>query len=131
MSASDPLRDGCDSEPAIIDEEHLGRATLGDRQLEREVLEIFVRQSAMMLARVASLDPVAAAAAAHTMSGSARSIGAWRMARAAERLERVVKGGSNKKLDDAVAALKSASLEVNAAISARLVDPARHASDRT
>lgn len=40
-----------DQPPSAIDENHLGRMTLGDRQLEREVLEIFVRQSALMFDR--------------------------------------------------------------------------------
>ena len=70
-----------------IDEEHLGRMTLGDRRLEREVLELFLRQTALMLDRIVGADPPLAAAAAHTLKGSARGIGAWRVARAAELLE--------------------------------------------
>ena len=31
---------------AVLDEDHLRRMTLGDRGLEREVLAIFVRQTA-------------------------------------------------------------------------------------
>ena len=38
-----------EAKPGILDEEHLARMTLGDRRLEREVLEIFVRQSANTL----------------------------------------------------------------------------------
>ena len=44
---------GPQPETAAIDEEHLGRMTLGDFQLEREVLQIFVRQSVIMLERIA------------------------------------------------------------------------------
>ena len=36
----------------IIDEDHLGRMTLGDRSLEREVLQIFARQTTLMLERI-------------------------------------------------------------------------------
>ncbi len=61
--------------------------TLGDRRLEREVLELFLRQTTILLNRIADADPPLAAAAAHTLKGSARGIGAWRVARAAELLE--------------------------------------------
>ena len=71
---------------SIIDERHLGRMTLGDRSLEREVLEIFARQTVLMLERIEGTNPALAAAAAHTLKGSARGIGAWRVAQAAERL---------------------------------------------
>ena len=83
--------------------------TLGDRRLEREVLEIFVRQTVIMLERIAGAEPALAAAAAHTLTGSARGIGAWRVARAAERLERVANGKSGAaELDEAIEELKSA-----------------------
>ncbi len=98
--------------------------TLGDRSLEREVLEIFARQTMLMLERIAGAEPARAAAAAHTLKGSARGIGAWRVAQAAERLER----GASAKGDDeavkaAIAELEAAGLEVREAIGARLADP--------
>jgi HPt (histidine-containing phosphotransfer) domain-containing protein len=95
--------------------------SLGDRALEREVLQIFVRQAAMMMGRLTGAEPALVAAAAHTLTGSARGIGAWRVARAAERLERVSAAGADT-LDAAIAELKAASLEVCAAIGARLAD---------
>ena len=52
MTASNVLESGSDGQPAVIDEEHLVRMTLGDRGLEREVLQIFVRQSATILDRI-------------------------------------------------------------------------------
>ena len=128
MSASDPFASGSGSQSGVIDEEHLRRMTLGDRGLERELLEMFVRQSATILDRITGHDPAAIAAAAHTIIGSARGIGAWRMAKAAEQLERVVDEGNEKALNEAISALKSASLEVNTAIDKRFVDP-RYISD--
>jgi len=122
MSGSDLLGNGSDSQSGIIDEAHLKRMTLGDRGLERELLNIFVRQSATILDRVVSHDPVATKAAAHTMIGSARGIGAWRVATAAEQLERAVGQGDEESVDEAIAALKSASAEVSAAIAARISD---------
>lgn len=110
----------CDHKAAVIDEDHLGRMTLGDRGLEREVLEIFVRQTTIMLNRITDAEPALAAAAAHTLKGSARGIGAWRVARAAERLEYAAGQGREGDIDGAVEELKAASLEVSAAIGARL-----------
>jgi HPt (histidine-containing phosphotransfer) domain-containing protein len=134
MSASGFPGTGNDTQPSILDEEHLGRMTLGDRQVEREVLEIFVRHSAttlnLVLDCIADRDPAAAAAAAHTMIGSARGIGAWRVAQAAQRLQRAVNtGGDEQQLGEAIAALKAANLEANTAIGARLADPANRAAD--
>jgi HPt (histidine-containing phosphotransfer) domain-containing protein len=112
---------GRDQKPSVIDEDHLGRMTLGDRSLEREVLAIFVRQTTIMLTRIAGAQPPLAAAAAHTLTGSARGIGAWRVARAAEQVEHVA--GSDADAADveaAIAELRAAALEASAAIGARL-----------
>jgi len=114
---------GQEQMPTAIDEDHLGRMTLGDRSLEREVLEIFARQTTLMLKRIAGAEPARAAAAAHTLKGSARGIGAWRVARAAERLEQAADGeGDDQAMNAAIAELEAASLEVRAAIGARLGD---------
>jgi len=111
-------RDAC-----VLDGGHLERMTLGDSRLAREVLQIFVRQSAMLLGRICESEPATVATAAHTMVGSARGIGAWRVADAAERLERAGRERSEDGIGDAIVELKAASLEVTAAIAARLADP--------
>ena len=72
-----------ETKPAI-DTEHLARMTLGERSLEREVLELFGRQADMLLPRIRRGDPALAAASAHTLKGSAVGIGAFGVARAAE-----------------------------------------------
>jgi HPt (histidine-containing phosphotransfer) domain-containing protein len=72
-----------------IDLVHLTRMTMGDRSLEREVLQLFDRQSALLIARMRSAAPAGVPTLAHTLNGSARGIGAWRVARAAAALERV------------------------------------------
>ena len=61
--------------------------TLGDRRLEREVLEISSATPPSSSIALPSGIQLLAAAAAHTMVGSARGVGAWRVAEAAERLE--------------------------------------------
>jgi HPt (histidine-containing phosphotransfer) domain-containing protein len=102
----------------VLDEVHLGRMTLGDRSLEREVLEVFARQTTLMLGRIVGAEPAYAAAAAHTLKGSARGIGAWRVALAAERLEQAAAGVGD--LQGAITALEAAGTEVRALIGARL-----------
>ncbi len=111
--------EGQGTRPAL-DQSHLSRMTLGDRRLECEVLEIFMRQSVLMLERIAGAEPAAATAAAHTLLGSARGIGAWRVARAAERVERAAAAQIETEVADAMAELKTASLEASAAIGSRL-----------
>jgi HPt (histidine-containing phosphotransfer) domain-containing protein len=104
----------------VIDDAHLARMTLGDRRLEREVLELFVRQAALTLRRMIGAEPRLAAAAAHTLKGSARGIGAWRVAQAAEQLELAAKNGGVSAVNEAIAALEAASDEARTAIGARL-----------
>ena len=110
--------------PSVIDASHLERMTLGDRRLEREVLELFVRQTTILLSRIAGSQPPMAAAVAHTLKGSARGIGAWRVARAAELMEQAAGAprdpGATDEFEDAIAELKAASLEASVAIGARL-----------
>lgn len=90
-----------------IDLVHLARITLGERSLEREVLQLFQRQAAMLLARMRSVGRPSAAALAHTLKGSARGIGAWRAARAAEALEAAI-AQSDEAFDAAHRALTEA-----------------------
>jgi HPt (histidine-containing phosphotransfer) domain-containing protein len=107
--------------PTSIDHVHLERMTLGDRVLEREVLEIFVRQTAMTLERIAGAGPARTAAAAHTLKGSARGIGAWRVADAAERLEQAAIGAADAAaMLAAIAELEAASFETRLAIGVHL-----------
>lgn len=81
-----PITDASFERP--VDLVHLARQTLGDRDLEQEILTLFVRQSAMLSRRLAegeSRDEKRDLA--HTLKGSARAVGAWRVARAAEAVE--------------------------------------------
>lgn len=70
-----------------IDLEHLARQTFGDRALEGEVLALFSRQAAAIGARMAAASLQERATLAHTLKGSARSIGAFKVAEQAERIE--------------------------------------------
>jgi Hpt domain len=103
------------AEPTI-DQTHLARMTLGERSLEREVLQLFDRQSGMLLSRMAGAEPKIVAALAHTLTGSARGIGAWKVAEAGEAVERLAMQCDPKTLTGAVAELSTAVSEAQAAI---------------
>jgi hypothetical protein len=72
---------------SAIDRAHLSRMTLGDRALECEVLALFARQIETLIGRIGAAGPADMPALAHTLKGSARGVGAWPMARAAEAVE--------------------------------------------
>jgi HPt (histidine-containing phosphotransfer) domain-containing protein len=108
-------------EPAIdlpaIDLAHLARMTIGDQSLEGEVLGLFDRQAELLLARMRRASQREVAAFAHTLTGSARGIGAWQVAKAAEAVERAAGRGEQSNLTGAVAGLAAAVEEARAAIS--------------
>jgi HPt (histidine-containing phosphotransfer) domain-containing protein len=71
-----------------VDLVHLSRYTLGDREIECEVLGLFANQAAIYLDRLAqAADDAEWREAAHSLKGSAKAVGAWRTAEAAERAE--------------------------------------------
>jgi len=76
-----------EAEAAAIDRGHLERMTFGDRSLERELLELFDRQAAMLMVRIRAGGEDAVAPLAHTLKGSAAGVGAVRVARAADAAE--------------------------------------------
>lgn len=77
---------GLDAYP--VDLVHLARQTLGDRALEQEVLGLFVNQSILYLRRLEKAKSVKERRiAVHTILGSARGLGAWQVAREAEKFE--------------------------------------------
>lgn len=73
--------------PAPVDMVHLARQTFGSAELEREVLRLFVQQGAGLVGRIAAGSPAERGAIVHRLKGSARGIGATRVARIAEALE--------------------------------------------
>jgi len=110
-----------------LDSGHLARMTLGDAGLEREVLAMFSGQAADLIARLAALLSETRSSEAgysearssevlplaHTLKGSARAIGAFRVADAAEALEAAIRDGDDPAqalagLKEAVAAARSA-----------------------
>jgi len=100
-----------------IDTEHLQRMTLGDASLEREVLAMFSGQAIGIVRSLAS-SPADIGVLAHTLKGSARAIGAFRVAEAAECLEAVVGEGGDTA--GSLAELTAAVAEARTAIEAIL-----------
>jgi HPt (histidine-containing phosphotransfer) domain-containing protein len=101
---------------AAIDVAHLARMTMGEARLEHEVLTLFERQAGILLARMQNAAPPAVAAFAHTLKGSARGIGAWRVAEAAGALEAQAARPHCTAAADALAQLAAAVAEVRALI---------------
>ena len=80
-------REGEALESEVLDRAHLARMTFNDRNLEREVLQLFDRQAELLMQRIRGSEPAAIATLAHTLKGSAAGIGAGHVARAAEATE--------------------------------------------
>ena len=70
-----------------VDLVHLARQTLGDRALEQEVLAMFVQQLSVTRERLAEANDSERRTLAHTLKGSARSVGAFAIADCAEAIE--------------------------------------------
>ncbi|SHM16778.1 Hpt domain-containing protein [Roseibium suaedae] len=104
-------------QPAPIDLVSLAANTLGNRDLEREVLRMFRAQTSSMMSRI---DQEASAAVrkdlVHTLKGSARAIGASHVAAACEDLEAVLEKGDAPDFRPLVSAVE----EVNAYIGSLL-----------
>jgi hypothetical protein len=101
-----------------IDVGHLERATRGERRLEYRMLELFDRHVELVLVRMRGASPRWAASLAHTLAGSARKVGARRVAEAAEALERAVV--ENREPAPALQRLECAVIEARLAICAML-----------
>jgi HPt (histidine-containing phosphotransfer) domain-containing protein len=83
-----PAEEGRKASSRPVDLVHLSRYTLGERELEREVLELFCSQSLIYVERLREArSDKDWKDAAHSLKGSASAIGAWRAAAAAARAE--------------------------------------------
>lgn len=97
MASCAPLRDprpdgsdapaGCPSRSRAVDLVHLARQTSGDRDLEREVLGLMVRQIRAFESRLSLASGDERRHIAHALKGAARNIGAFALGDAAEAFE--------------------------------------------
>jgi HPt (histidine-containing phosphotransfer) domain-containing protein len=95
-----------------IDLKHLARYTMGDKLLEKEILELFIGQLPQ------TIEALSQAAtdrewriAAHTLKGSGRAVGAWNVAQLAEQAEREMTLANAARCAETVARIKEAAAE--------------------
>ena len=73
----------------LLDTVHLAKYTMGNHELEREVLQMFIDQSMLYMERLQSPENDKDwFEASHSLKGSARGIGAFRVGMRAEQLEK-------------------------------------------
>ncbi|MEQ1710975.1 MAG: Hpt domain-containing protein [Hyphomicrobium sp.] len=106
--------DGC---VRPIDRKHLARYTLGNVALEEEILGLFLEQLPKSIAslRTATTDRDWIVAA-HTLKGSSRCVGAWRLARTGEQAERLGGIANRRACLEAVLRIEAAADEARAYI---------------
>jgi HPt (histidine-containing phosphotransfer) domain-containing protein len=108
-----------------IDLRHLARYTLGNRALEAEVLALFAAQLPHTIAALrAAQCEKAWRVAAHTLKGSARAVGAWRLAELAQEAEHAPEVGAAVE-QKVVAAIEAAAGEAQRFIAALAAEAAR------
>lgn len=101
----------------ILDLHHLARQTMNDPELERQVVGMFFEQSALVLRQLReAAGPRQRSEAAHRLKGSARAIGAWRVAEASDKVESLPVTAPDDHVLDAVAGLHATVAEARAAI---------------
>jgi HPt (histidine-containing phosphotransfer) domain-containing protein len=96
------------ADPKVLDLAHLARYTIGNRELEEELLRLFRSQLRAQVAAIAEApDEEAWTFATHTLKGVAQSIGAWAIAETAERLELLGYAGDVGSRDRLLATLEA------------------------
>lgn len=106
-----------------VDLVHLAKYTMGNRELEHEVLHLFCKQSLIYLDRLRNAaDDRTWVEAAHTLKGSAAGIGAWHVADVARALERLSFAAAEGDKDEAIEALATSVDEANTFINGLLAD---------
>lgn len=105
-----------------IDRQHLAKFTMGDRALELEVLQLFAQQAVETVSSLRSAaDAKAWHIAAHTLKGSARYIGAFPLADAAEEAEKA--GHDHARRDAMVARVEALLAEARGYIATQPATP--------
>jgi HPt (histidine-containing phosphotransfer) domain-containing protein len=110
--------------PQTVDLAHLARYTGGERALDSEVLKLFARQSAELVAELqvvlAAHDRKRWGDVLHSLKGAARAVGAFSLADAAAEGEPLDPAAETAKALAALAVLKERAGAVNAFITAYL-----------
>ncbi|MGH1417463.1 MAG: Hpt domain-containing protein [Hyphomicrobiaceae bacterium] len=119
LEAEEQSTKPCDAWPDIrqraespIDFDHLARYTLGERDLEREILNLFSDHLPITMSKLkAAASAKDWRVAAHSLKGSARAVGAWRLAEHAALAEKIDFPDDQTAVDDAVRNLEAAAGE--------------------
>ena len=86
--STSPVAPQCASADNPVDLVHLSKQSLGNRSLEQEILALFKSQSVLYLDRLKhATTTYERKMAAHTILGSARGVGAWKVAAEAEQIQ--------------------------------------------
>ncbi len=97
-----------------VDLVHLRRHTLGNRDLEREVLRLFARQAEIAMQRIKTVtDPAVLRENVHIVNGSAKGVGAWKVADRADAAERALIDGKTPDLAPLRAAIEEAGFYID------------------
>ena len=106
------------AQPLVLDIAHLRRYTLGDRGLEREILDLFVEQlpKTIVALKTAAVDRDWRMAA-HTLKGSARAVGAHRLAMAAVAAEAIADIQDRETCHGVIGRIEAAVAEIEAEVS--------------
>jgi hypothetical protein len=97
-----------------VDLPHLSRYTMGNSELEHEVLELFRRQTRLYFDKmVRASDDDAWREAARVLKASARGVGAWRILQSAEDAEQLSKVWSQAAREDILRILNDQIREAN------------------
>ena len=97
-----------------VDLTHLSRYTMGNSELEHEVLELFRRQTRLYFDKmVQASDDDAWREAARVLKASARGVGAWRILQSAEDAEQLSKIWSQAAREDILRILNDQIREAN------------------
>ena len=114
---------------AIFDRDHFAMMTTGDAELQVEIVAIFKVQAQLWSRLLIPDAPTSVwADAAHTVKGSAKGLGLWRLADACEQAETLGRAGAvegamvktaltrvQQALHEALAAMEASAAEVAAA----------------
>jgi HPt (histidine-containing phosphotransfer) domain-containing protein len=113
QSNGEALTAALDAHSVPVDRCHLARYTLGDPSLEKEVLGLFLAKVPLTIEslKFASTDKDWHMAA-HALKGSARAVGAWKLARLAQQAERFGRNGEGGLSGGIVSRIEDAAFEV-------------------
>lgn len=114
---------GAGTDTTELDLTHFARQTLGDRMLQREILELFREHLGTCLGQLdAAPTPKDWRDSAHGLKGTARNVGAWGIGRLAEQAERLTGEDQADARSAALLELRQAAVAIEARIEALLAD---------